>query len=199
MDFAIGGFRVHLDFTFFAMLGLFLCLNDSSRIWWMLSALFLHETGHLLAAWLTGIRMKKLSFSCFGICLVREERCLGDWKQELLVYLGGPLMNLFCSLGCFLLGQERACLMHLLLGGFQLLPVGALDGGCMMALMLDQLCLPDTVEVLGTVISCLALLPLFWFGIRLLGVEKRNFTLLLCSVFLLMTILLDGTKKSKKI
>ena len=196
MSFTVCGLRVHLDFTFFAMLGLFLCLNESSYLWWTLSALLLHEIGHLLSALLTGIRMKELSFSCFGIRLMREERILTDWKRELFVYAGGPLMNLFCFGILFLLEKEVPCVIHLLLGCFQLLPIGALDGGCMMKLLLEHCCLPDMAEKLGMAVSCGALLPLFWFGIRLFCAEKSNFTLILCCFFLLLTILSEGPKKS---
>ena len=195
MDFTVLGLRIHLDFTFFAMLGLFLCLNGSSYMLWMLSALFLHEMGHLAMALCTRLRMKELSFSCFGICLRREEGVMADWRRELQVFLGGPVMNIFCFGVLKCLGQEIPCMMHLVLGCFQMLPIGALDGGCVMRLLLERFCLPDRAEKLEMWISAGVLLPLFWLGFRLFLSEQRNFTLLLCCVFLLLTILRERSEK----
>jgi len=189
MDFELWGLKIHLDITFFAVLGIFLYLGVSSNLWWMLSALLLHETGHLLAALITGIKMKVLSFSCFGIRLVRESGIMISPKRELLVYLGGPVMNLCCFLLLWCLGKEVLCIIHLLLGLFQLLPIGALDGGCMLRLLLQQCVSPEKTDGVEILVSGLALLPLFWLGIRLVQTEKHNFTLLICCVFLLLTIL----------
>ena len=86
-------------------------------------------------------------------------------------------------------------MMHLVLGCFQMLPIGALDGGCVMRLLLERFCLPDRAEKLEMWISAGVLLPLFWLGFRLFLSEQRNFTLLLCCVFLLLTILRERSEK----
>ena len=195
MDFTICDFRIHLDFTFFAMLGIFLYLDVSAHTWWMLSALLLHELGHFLAAMLCGIRMKSISFSCFGIRLTRESIMCENRMHELLVYLGGPLMNGICFLLFWLLEMPFPCAVHVLLGIFQLLPIGALDGGCVMRLFLEWYLSPEKSEKIGIWISCGVLLPLFLLGLCLLWRDGHNFTLLLCCVFLLFSVFGEENEK----
>jgi len=59
----------------------------------------------------------------------------------------------------------------------------------MLRLLLQQCVSPEKTDGVEILVSGLALLPLFWLGIRLVQTEKHNFTLLICCVFLLLTIL----------
>ena len=192
MKFQLGGLRISLDFTFFAMLGLFLYLDVSTDTWWMLSALTLHELGHLLAAHLAGIPMAELSFSCFGVRLSRGDGAVGDWRRELLVYLGGPGMNLCWAALLLGLGREVPGAIHLVMGCFQLLPVGVLDGGCILGTLLERFAPPAHAREIGVVVSALALAPLFWLGWRLFRGVHQNFTLLVCCCFLMLSVLAEG-------
>jgi len=54
-------------------------------------AMVLHEAGHLLAAWATGVRVKRVAWRMKGMCIVRET---GTPMQNLAIALAGPLTNL---------------------------------------------------------------------------------------------------------
>ncbi|MBS1803545.1 MAG: M50 family metallopeptidase [Acidobacteria bacterium] len=56
-----------------------------------LLAMWMHEVGHLLAAWALGVRVKAVNWHLRGPCLKREA---GTALQNLLISLSGPLMNL---------------------------------------------------------------------------------------------------------
>lgn len=197
MGFCLGGISLYFDFTFFVMLGLFLYLDVSVHTWWMLSALLLHEMGHLLAAWAVGVPMEEMRFSCFGVRLIRGDGILTNWRREALMYLGGPLMNLGCALVFLLIAFDSERLLipaavHLVMGAFQMLPVGVLDGGCLLAVLLERFCSPPMAKRMETVISAAVLLPLFLLAWMLLRGEHRNFTLLVCCSFLMLSLLSEG-------
>jgi len=192
MGFQFGGFTVFFDFSFFAALGVFLSLENSGRdVGHIFFALLLHELGHLAAAAAVHIPMDKMCFSCFGIELARSKGLSSArWWEEAFVYLAGPLVNLGCATG-FLCLPERftaAAAVHLVLGLFQLLPIGALDGGCFAHVLLEHFLGPRNAELWGLVLSAAALIPLSIAGWALLKGENRNFTLLLCCAFLMLSI-----------
>ena len=97
----------------------------------VLEAAAIHELGHCLALWLLGAPITGLRVGIFGAELV------ADWRQlsyggELAAVLAGPGANFLCALGLTLLDGARWEVpvgAHLVLCGFNMLPVRPLDGG----------------------------------------------------------------------
>ena len=195
MGFQLGGLTVFFDFSFFAALGVFMSLESSGRdLGHILFAFLIHELGHLAAAAAVHIPMERMCFSCFGIELVRGKGLSSArWWEEAFVYLAGPLVNLGCAVGFLCLPEKfiSAAAVHLVLGTFQLLPIGALDGGCFAKVLLEHFFEPGRAEFLGMMISAAVLIPLAAAGWALLKGENRNFTLLLCCAFLILSIWKD--------
>ena len=54
-------------------------------------SLLIHEAGHLLAAYLTGMRVRSCTIMPYGGELVIANRNLASKKERILVALGGPL------------------------------------------------------------------------------------------------------------
>ena len=59
------------------------------------AAMVLHECGHLAVAAALGVRVKKVGLHWKGLYTVREQ---GSVYQNLLIALGGPLVNLLMIL-----------------------------------------------------------------------------------------------------
>lgn len=197
MGFSLGRFSVYFDFTFFAVTVLFLSTDAAQYWWWTFSALLLHELGHLVAAKLVGIDLVQLRFSCFGITLQRRG-ILSGWRQEAVVFLGGPAVNLCCAGILSVLEKPFPFLsmpreIHLIMGIFQLLPIGALDGGCLSNALLHHFFSSMAADRAGIILSAAVLVPLSWLGWLLLQGPQRNFTLLLCCGFLIFSILWEGS------
>lgn len=55
-----------------------------------LSAMVLHEFGHLVTAWMVGVKVKSVGLCMKGMYVVREA---GSPAKNLLVSLAGPLTN----------------------------------------------------------------------------------------------------------
>lgn len=101
------------------------------------AAVVLHELGHIIAAWGSGVKIRGLRLDLFGARMELEG--LLSYGQEFFVAAGGPLINLICVVGLFPLvknyGGEAITLFwgaSAVLGGVNLLPVGTLDGGRML-------------------------------------------------------------------
>lgn len=103
-----------------------------------LIACTLHELGHLLVLSCMGVRVRGVSLTVVGAEIQLKTPL--SYGQELLAAMAGPLVNGILAV-CFAQWSLFAGI-NLLLAGFNLLPVGGLDGGrvlcCALAQVLDQ-------------------------------------------------------------
>ena len=115
----------------------------------ILEAAAIHELGHLSVLCLFGRKVAALRIGMFGAVLEVDCRSL-SYGRELLAVLAGPAANLFCAawITRYGTGNELLTGIHLILGGFNLLPIRPLDGGRGMELLLVWLAGPFVGEVL---------------------------------------------------
>lgn len=104
----------------------------------VLFAAGVHEAGHWAVLRALGAELRCLRLGPLGAVLETDARSL-SYGQELAAVLAGPGANLLCALALALTGpgREAAIGAHLVLGGFNLLPVGPLDGGRALRLALS--------------------------------------------------------------
>lgn len=136
VSFKLGKAEICLDFSFFAVLGIFLAFDPTGYGFCCLLACFCHETGHFIAMLLEKKPPRQVIFSGGGICIKQR-------RDPSAFVLGAGCGVNFCLffLFCFLL--ERNSIYRLLFGGanlaigiFNLLPLGTLDGRG----LLEKLC-----------------------------------------------------------
>ncbi|MBE6615074.1 MAG: hypothetical protein E7631_07200 [Ruminococcaceae bacterium] len=98
------------------------------------AALFFHELGHCIGARLVGIPLRRLAVGTGGLHLDFAMET-ASYKKELLVLLSGSGLGLLTL--CFLRDPAcRACTLCLNLAN--LLPLPGLDGGGILACLLQQ-------------------------------------------------------------
>lgn len=164
-------------------------------------AAVLHETGHLIFMKCFDSFPKKIKISLFDIAIIDSNKYNRSLNKELLITLGGVMMNLISALICFgLYLVFRYNFLWILTGAnilllvYNLLPVDTLDGGQALYLILSSKLSEKTVERIMFVISLIVLLPCTVIGFLLLLRSKYNFTLLLTSLYLIAVILMKKTK-----
>ena len=130
-------FRLGIRFSFLAVLFFMLEISRSDWGLWCVSCCILHELGHFTAFALVGSRPKELWLEAGGMRMVPAAGLLSPGK-EAFVLCGGCLVNLLSAGLLFLLSCPRAAGFHLFLGSFNLFPLKSLDGGRLLALLLEQ-------------------------------------------------------------
>jgi len=83
-----------------------------------IGAVALHELAHVLAAWLSGTRIKRIGICWKGPYIVRE---VGLPLANFCVALSGPVLNLLLAMLCWYSGRQFA-VINLVLGLSNLLP-----------------------------------------------------------------------------
>lgn len=177
--------RVSLPFCLAAAAWLTMDADGTAAL--CLLASFLHESGHILALLLLNRRPREVAVRLCGICLIPDERPLSYGRQA-LVLLAGPLSNAVIG-GALALTRASpvAVAAHFMLGGFNLLPVEALDGGQALRCLLSARWSPSTVSAVLRGVSVAVVLPLATAGFMLLF-RYGNITLLAESVYLIVRL-----------
>ena len=146
-----------------ALLGLVFIPSELPLALPTLSALCIHELGHILAFSLCGEPSPRLSLAPGGLRLA-SARPLSH-RAEGLIALGGPLANLLLAAFLFMLsikyGGAReylsvCAILQLSAGLWNLLPIGDLDGARILSSLLSPLS-PDLASLLASLVSHITL------------------------------------------
>lgn len=182
---------------FASLVAIAIVLDTSGLIIYAILAIVFHEIGHIFMLWICKIPVSEINFKAFGISIVLSSNYSISYKKEIMIALGGPLMNIFlasvsltlCSFGIFEHILTVFAIFSIAAAIFNLLPVGPLDGG---RILNAVFCIKfDVIKAEGLVkaISILFLCPLLVAGIYILLWSKNNVTLLIVAVYLLITVL----------
>ncbi|MBE6529102.1 MAG: hypothetical protein E7680_00650 [Ruminococcaceae bacterium] len=115
----------------FAVLFGFLFTERLDLICALISAVSIHEAGHLLAAWILKIRVEKIEFGLLGarIGIVG----LQSYRDEGLLAAAGPAASFLCAALTFPFSAvgffSQISALSLILGILNLLPIQTFDGG----------------------------------------------------------------------
>lgn len=145
----------------------------------------LHELGHVAAAWIMGLRFKRLTLSAAGAELeLRDQET--SFLQDFLLCLAGPSVNLAAAGICALTHRFPILLgANLLLGCFNLLPVLPLDGGNALFALLSWLTDSDRAFKILRIVSLTVALGLTAFGLGILTVPGGKPWLALLGIWML--------------
>ncbi len=183
----IGGLRLEVSPLFFSVLTLALAFSENSTVMMAVLAAAAHEAGHFTGMLITGEIPKKLMLTPFGIRIERSAQM--NIASDAAVYLAGPAVNLTAA-AFFTVGRgESAAAVNLLMGLFNLLPVGRLDGGCILRLVLERLFGPRA-EKIALAADALLLAPMLLLG-AYLAFAQKNFTLLFTAAYLAIAVVSD--------
>ena len=155
-------------------------------------AILLHEMGHLFALFLCGTERVTLTFSFFGAELSAGGEMLG-YRQQFWVSLGGILCNLATAfLPLIVFPNETGALFFavasLCLAFLNLVPIKGLDGGRALEAILLCKKEPETVERMQKKVTSVCLCGLFLLSLYVLLVSGFNFSLLLFTLYLSLSI-----------
>lgn len=146
----ICGVKICFDFSFFAVLGLFLAFDGGGYGWLCFAACVCHELGHLAAMAVSGEKPREMIFSGGGICIKQSE------QPSLGVLSAGCGVN-FLLFAVYFVLLGKGDIFYTIFGGanlfvgiFNLLPVGGLDGhGILEKILLRFISFEKAQKVMG--------------------------------------------------
>ncbi|MBR6521227.1 MAG: site-2 protease family protein [Oscillospiraceae bacterium] len=101
-----------------------------------------HELGHYTALCAFGARPYLLRLELTGAAMYFDESRL-SYGREIIAALAGPAAGLVLTLGAAIMKAHALAGVSLVLSLFNLLPIGGLDGGRILAAMLSMIMSPE--------------------------------------------------------
>ena len=159
----------------------------------MLAVAAVHEGGHLLAALLCRVPLRRLRGAAAGLSIEYDPASV-SYGREAAVILAGPLAGLCAGVGCFFLLPPSPEMFFFSLSStlaalVNLLPAPGLDGGSLLSAILSSCGREDLVPRVLSVSGWLTAGILFAASIALQLAGGGNFSLLVLTVWLLCRLL----------
>lgn len=187
MGFKVFGVEVYISFYFFAVLTALFYTDKTGLLLPMLSAVFLHELGHVFAMGLLGCRVDKIRLIPSSVQIVKKSS--KGYESDFIIALAGPFLNLVV----FIVFKDFApnfALINFAVGAYNLLPFKGLDGGTVCYSVLCKLFDINKASVILKYLTVTVALVLIIGAAALYFFKKGNITLLIMAVYLLLTSLL---------
>lgn len=196
MIFNISGVKVEITFWFVAFITFIISLNVPSNVLATIFSSLLHETGHLLIMTSVGNKPQAVRFEITGMNIVRQPDLKISTKNEILIALGGPLINLICFLLSVLIlcvyNNENILIfgcINLILMIFNLLPIKKLDGGMALFYALSQKYDNVTCSKIVKSTSFIFIILIYLWGFYVFVSSKYNISLIIIAIFLTLSML----------
>ncbi len=181
----------------FLLLGAWLNYMDEQGIfWYTIAGCGIHELCHLVVLIFMRIQIRRVRITAVG-----AEICVGggmSYEGEMAAALAGPAGNfLLAWLASRMDGGALFAGVNLILGLFNLIPIGRLDGGRFLNCVVTRFLGPELGEWVSGGISGLCLM-----GLCLAGgwsfYRSGNLTLLLISVWMVYSLKDIGGSRQKR-
>lgn len=190
--------RVSASVYFVMFVACLIVLDNSGLMVFALLCVGVHELGHLVMLRLCRAKLVSVEFRLFGIRIRMRDSTRLSYGQELMVALAGSGANLLFgalaaglyALGFFPKQMGVTALFSLLIGGFNLLPIAALDGGTALESLLCAHLRPDKAARVVDILSFCLIVPLGVAGLLLVLKTRFNFSLVFVTVYLAALLLM---------
>lgn len=169
----------------------FFILGFGSKLFLAFFWILFHECCHFIAAWKMGYKEAYITISPFGASLKLDKIEELNKREELILYLSGPMANLIMAVLLFFIhSYYHSEMLHtmieinLILGIFNLMPAFPLDGAKIMMNLISRRTLyrrAHNITVYCSYIMASSFMILFFI---LIIFNKVNFSLPIASIFI---------------
>lgn len=137
---------LRLDFSFFAVIALYLLLDESGFGLAALAACAMHETAHFIAMTAFGVSVEQLTLYGAGIRITSSKIDSVKPHLKAVILCAGCVANFAATLVFWNLGKYEAAAVNLFTGIFNLLPMGELDGARLLKMFAVRHCKAENVD-----------------------------------------------------
>ena len=137
---------LRLDFSFFAVIALYLLLDESGFGLAALAACAMHETAHFIAMTAFGVPVEHLTLYGAGIRITSSKIDSVKPYRKAVILCAGCIVNFAAAFVFWELGKYEAAAVNLFTGIFNLLPMGELDGARLLKMFTVRHCKAENVD-----------------------------------------------------
>ena len=170
----------------FALIAALIYLLDGQGIFALaVISAAVHELGHYSALCTLGARPYLLRLELTGAALYFDESRL-SYGREIIAALAGPAAGLVLTLAAAIIKAHALAGVSLVLSLFNLLPIGGLDGGRILAAMLSMIMSPERARSICVWLTVICAAVMFGGGICLMLYFHSGAALIIAGAALLI-------------
>ena len=189
MKFKFFGTEIHVSFLFCAVVCFMLEIDRTGLVIPTLFAVFIHESGHLLAMWAADCQPKAIRLIPSSVQIIRGFS--PKRGGEIAVTVCGPLSNLVIAgvliANYAMFGAEQSLtfgILNLVIAVFNLLPVSGLDGGTLLTLIIAHFTDIYRAERIVRIVTAAFAFVAFLLGVYLWVSGTLNISVFIVAVYL---------------
>ena len=200
MKFKLFSTECEISYTLLCVAALCVFLGIYKGLFPCVTAVMIHESGHLLAMRFLGYFPERIKVSLFEISISDTARQCRSEKSNILIIFFGPAANFICLIAFYLLylnGKEfflPFAVANFSVGLFNSLPVMSLDGGQLLYLFLSRFYSHGKSEKIVDIATIILIIPLAVLGFIILFNSKYNFSLLFVCVYLILSLIFKDNR-----
>ncbi len=158
--FKLFGMHICFDFSFFAVIAIFLLFFGNGLWVDALLACIIHELSHLLVMRAFNIVADRITFYGAGIRISSGgvEKCA--FLPRCAIYSAGCFANLIMFATMLICSNYCSAAVNILICIFNLLPFGELDGGALLRMILICNAPPECIDVIEKIVEILVIILL---------------------------------------
>lgn len=189
MKFKFFGTEVYISFLFCAVLCFMLAVDRTGLVIPTFFAVFIHESGHLLAMWAADCQPKAVRLIPSSVQIIRDfspKKC-----GEVAIAICGPAANLVVFgvlfINYLIFKSEQSLtfsILNLVISVFNLMPVSGLDGGTLLTAAIAHLTDIYKAERMVRIITAVFAFIVFLAGVYLWVSGSVNISVFIVAVYL---------------
>lgn len=189
MKIKLFGTEIYISFLFCAIFCFMLVIDRTGLILPTIFAVFIHESGHLLAMWAADCQPKVIRLIPTSVQIIRGFS--SKKYSELAITICGPAANLvvfgvFWVNSIIFKNEEslKFAILNLVIAMFNLLPISGLDGGTLLSLFLAKFTDIYKAESIVRIITVIFAFIAFLLGVYLWVSGTVNISVFIVAVYL---------------
>ena len=189
MRFKFLGTQIYISFLFCATLCFMIAIDRTGLIIPTLFAVFIHESGHLLAMWAADCQPKAVRLIPTSVQIIRgfSTKKYG----ETAITFCGPAANMVLFFALFanykFFGSEFSlnfAILNFVIAVFNLLPVSGLDGGTLLTLFIARFTNFYKAESIVRIVTVAFAIVAFLLGVYLASSGVVNISVFIVAIYL---------------
>ncbi len=190
MIFKLFNIEFQISVPFAVLLAFLLVTDKTGMMSASISAVVMHEIGHLVMIKKSRTAPKSVRLSLGGVLIVGNAYCTA--KENVVIALAGPVTNLLLAAVFYTLGvcfdsllSAAFGVVHFLVGAVNILPIRGLDGGTVLRIFLEKRC-KFKADLIFKFISIGVAIAVLVFGVAVAVKNTSNPSLLLLGIYLII-------------
>ncbi len=189
MQFNVKSARIKISFTFFALILIILCCDNSKILVYSVLSSVIHELTHVVFILISGCKISEFTINFSGCRIERKNNKNTSNTKECLISLSAPIVNISTGAFSFIFFKNQLFgIINIVIGFFNLLPFFDFDGGRGLYYFLSSKKSERTIKNVLTLTSILSVILISFVSVRVFTEYPGTYSLIILNLYMLFRL-----------